>query len=349
MWQYDNEKCIICGATFCNDNPETAITFEHIIPESLGNRNFGGYFLCKKCNGKLGELIDAKLCNHALIAVIRLYFNLQGKGGGFPKIQGKVDDIENVSVINGKLKFPNYLKEVEPGKFIGSAATMSESISMVTKTLQRRSYNNEDIEKALSDVKKTNPIQIENPTLAVDITFDKNEFTVPFIKIAYEYALMKLGAKYQNDYLGNLLKSLLHSFVRGEGNMQLLHSLPIINIYHVVDDSLRQNGVSKELHGNYYAKYLNECFEFKGAPAHVLRIKKSGDGILLADIVLFCHPFFHYIVPITLTAESYNFSEDADYIICNNSSVSNTEKEKLKSFLQENEKCIFGFPPMTKL
>ena len=140
MWQYDKEKCIICGAIPCNNNPETAITFEHIIPESLGNRNFGGYFLCKKCNGKLGELVDAKLCNNSLIASIRLYFNLAGKSGRFPRIQGKVGNIENASIINGKLRLPDYLREVEDGKFKGSASTMGKAISMITKTLQRRGY-----------------------------------------------------------------------------------------------------------------------------------------------------------------------------------------------------------------
>lgn len=347
MWQYDKGKCIICGAKPCNSNPETAITFEHIIPESLGNRNFGEYFLCKKCNGKLGELVDAKLCNNTLIAAMRLYFNLAGKGGKFPKIQGKVGDIENASIINGELKLPNYLREVEDGKFKGNAATMGEAISMVIKTLRRRDYSNEIIEKAVLDTKKSNSIEIKNPTLTADIALDKNEFNLAFIKIAYEYAFVKLGAEYQNDCLGILLKNLLYSFIRGEGDMQLLNNLPIINIYQVVDDSLRQNNVSRELYGDYYAKYINGCFEFKGAPAHVLKIRKHGDGTLVADIVLFCHPFFHYIVPITLKAELYNFNEEADYIICYNSTASDGEEEKLKSFLKENEHCIFGFPLMT--
>lgn len=348
MWQYDKEKCIICGAIPCNNNPETAITFEHIIPESLGNRNFGGYFLCKKCNGKLGELVDAKLCNNSLIASIRLFFNLAGKSGGFPRIQGKVGNIENASIINGKLRLPDYLREVEDGKFKGSASTMGKAISMITKTLQRRGYSYKIIEKAVLDIKNSNPIQIENPTLTADIAFDKNEFTLAFIKIAYEYAFVKLGAEYQNDCVGILLKRLLCSFIEGEGDVLLLNSLPIANIYQVLDDSLSRNNVSKELYGHYCAKYFNECLGLKWVPAHVLRIIKLGDG-LAADIVLFCHPFFHYTVPITLTAELYNFNEDVDYIICYNSTVSNGEEEKLKSVLKENESCIFGFPPMTEL
>lgn len=251
MWHFDEEKCMICGTIPCNDNPETAITFEHIIPEALGNHNFGGCFLCKKCNGRLGELVDTKLCNNDIIALIRLRFNLAGKSGRFPAIQGRVDNIENVKVINRNLRFPNYLKEVEKGKFVISATTKNEAISMITKTLQRRGCSNATIEKALSYIKKLTPRQIKNPTLKADAAFDKKEFTLPFIKIAYEYALVKLGAEYQKDCFGNLLKELLYSFVKGEGDTPLLNALPVFNIFGVIDDSLRQNNVSENLYDHY--------------------------------------------------------------------------------------------------
>lgn len=342
MPQNDEIKCIICGSE-PNNNPETAITFEHIIPESLGNHSFGGCFLCKKCNEKLGELVDAKLCNNSIVASMRLYFDLAGKSGGYPKLQGKVGDIENAIIINGELKLPSYLKEVEDGKFRGNAATINEAITMTTKALQRRGYDNETIERTLSDIKKSAPIQIKDPIFTTDLTFDKKELDLSFIKIAYEYAFVKLGTKYQDDVIGILLRKILFSFINGCGDIQLLNSPPIIDIFWVINNDLRQKNVSKELYGHYHAKYFNECFKFKGMPAHAMRIKKLNNESLAAEIVLFCHPFFHYIVPITLTSGLYNFNEDVDYIIC----YTVDDEEELKSILKENESAIFGFPPMT--
>jgi len=214
VWQCDELKCVICGTEPNAADCKTAITFEHIVPESLGNHDYGESFLCKKCNGKLGTLVDAKLCNHPVIASMRLYFDIKGKSGGFPKMQGVVGDIEHVSIINGELRLQDYLREVEEGKFKGNATTINGAIEMIARTLKRRGYDDQTLAKAQTDAKSLGIEQIENPVFTADISLDKYEFVLPFIKMAYEYALVKLGSIYQNDYVGNLLKHRKRQIIR---------------------------------------------------------------------------------------------------------------------------------------
>jgi len=144
------------------------------------------------------------------------------------------------------------------------------------------------------------------------------------------------------DYL-TLTKHLIHSFVEDDGDNLLLQSWPVINIYQIVDDHIKKHNLENERYNEYLVKYANKCFEFKGVPAHVLKLKQVS-SILFADIVLFCHPFFHYLVPVTHNANLYQFTKGADYIICHNDFANEKDKETLKTFLMNNEKCIFGFP-----
>lgn len=348
MWQCDDEKCVICDTPPNTDDPETAITFEHIIPESLGNHNFGATFLCKKCNGKLGTLVDATLCNHTVIAAIRLLYNIAGKSGGFPKIHGVVDDNSPASIVNGELKFQNYLQEVEEGRFAGSAATNNQAVAMITKSLERRGYNAETITRAQNAAKSLSATKITDPIFSADVTFDRYEFALPFAKMAYEYALVKLGPSYKNDIVGNMLKDLIYSFIKDSGDTSLLDDMSIVSIYRIVDDHMKRNNFTEEMYPVCLTEYANKCFEHKGVPAHALKIRQTAHHALLADIVLFCHPFFHYAVPITLNASLYQYTEDVDYIICHTNILDEKEKEALKLVLMENENCIFGFPPINE-
>lgn len=69
--------CIICR------KDKQDMSDEHVIPDSLG----GAYHLfnvCKVCNSKMGEKVDAPLVNHKLTDLYRLSQDMAGKSGKVP-------------------------------------------------------------------------------------------------------------------------------------------------------------------------------------------------------------------------------------------------------------------------
>lgn len=263
-------------------------------------------------------------------------------------MQGTVGNIEHVSIVNGELRMPNYLTEMEEGRFIGNAASISEAKKMIDTTLKRRGFDDKTIAKAQADFTKNGVERIENPTFTANMHIDKHEFDLPFIKIAYEYAHAKLGDSYQKDCLCKLLKGLIHSFVVGKGDDQLLQNFQTVNVFQIVDTHLKKHELDDAHYLEYLAKYLNKCCEFKGLPAHALRLKED-NGVVYADIMLFCHPLFHYSVVISLNANSYHFTEDVDYIICSCNYINEKGDEEIKKVLIDNEQLLFAFPPIDEV
>lgn len=49
------EMCIYCLNT-------QNLTISHVIPECLGSHYKLKYFVCEKCNSKIGQSIEAKIC-----------------------------------------------------------------------------------------------------------------------------------------------------------------------------------------------------------------------------------------------------------------------------------------------
>ena len=64
MSQGDTVKgtCVLCDAELAG----SALTFEHVIPESLGGRRSTDKVLCRDCNSRTGHEWDAQLAKQLL-------------------------------------------------------------------------------------------------------------------------------------------------------------------------------------------------------------------------------------------------------------------------------------------
>jgi hypothetical protein len=57
---WGEERCIVCLGTPTDDDPDSAMTRGHVIPESVGGKLFAENE-CKGCNGRFGHGPEAAL------------------------------------------------------------------------------------------------------------------------------------------------------------------------------------------------------------------------------------------------------------------------------------------------
>jgi uncharacterized protein YlaI len=157
-------KCIIC-------NKSTDLTYEHIIPESLGNKEIGEKFVCKKCNSEMGNKIDKKLINDPLIGVYRNMYNIVGKTGSLPEIKGilKYNGAE-VSLKNGKIKYVPNMVEKENGVFEIRANTLEEAKKMVETKCKRQNKDDCTVDYKIQSENIKNP-QFVSENIIGDMEF----------------------------------------------------------------------------------------------------------------------------------------------------------------------------------
>lgn len=347
-------KCIICGS-------DEELTFEHIIPESLGNKKFGENLLCRKCNSAIGRIIDSRLCNDDIIATMRLFFGIDGKTGKFPKLVGELLENEMpASIVNGKLRQSSLVDEIEEGRFRVHANSYEEAINIISKKLKRQGYSDDVILRAMDSAKQVEAKTIENPTFVkkIEHDFGNHELTLAFIKIAYEYAVISLGGTYLGDYLGNIWKTLLFSFVTGDGDKHLLNSVPIINAHQYANNTVSMEAKKAYPHTGsdwrdeemilskkYIPNFYKRCSEAKGVPAHAIRMKCIRE-MLFVQITLFCHPVFNYSIPVSADASKYHVNAEPKIIVCDGNFMDSNQKEILALQIQNNIDAVFSYPPL---
>lgn len=213
-----NIKCIICGKYAPG-------TEEHIVPKSMGNSTLKTWSVCKLCNSNLGTYVDNYLVNHIITKIVRNRLGLKGQSGKIPNPFEKGVD-ENGRIIytdeNFKPQIAPFLEEND-NRIHVSAPTKDSAKQMVLKKLERLGVADAEIQKVLKNIDKVQP-NLFRPQIEYDCTIDFNKIHLAFIKIAYEYACLKLGDEYcWRDSDAKTIREILTGAIGG--NLNITHNL----------------------------------------------------------------------------------------------------------------------------
>ena len=226
--------CIICGEKFDGNVKPSK---EHIIPKALGNGKLITYNVCEKCNNDLGGNVDNYLTDYILIKIIR---------------KCKVD--ENTQVFDKRMtddKGDTYLVkndkletmlDVNSDKASGhitiKASTIEEGLKIARGILRGQYGKTEDeIDAIFADpdkfMQKTEAVM--PGTFVKETTLDLARFRLAAIKIAYEFAIEKLGESYALDEDALILRAYLKAGRDGKREFSDKEAKDICQRCHMTD------------------------------------------------------------------------------------------------------------------
>lgn len=199
--------CIICH----KDNVE--LTDEHVIPDVLGGY-YHIYSVCKTCNSKLGENVDIKLSGHWLMQGERNVHRLEGKKHNIPNPlvgDGALEDGTKVRIEENKAgEIVPYILPSSP-KIDKNGITITvdardEKLAdkMVKKVLKKLGLKDGEYELHPTKTEHT----IEQPWIKQEVSLDVSNYRIGLLKIAYEFAVDKIPA-YYNDPKARLYSKIL--------------------------------------------------------------------------------------------------------------------------------------------
>lgn len=185
-------ECVICRKEKEN------MSDEHVIPEALG-----GYYhifsVCRSCNSKLGQHVDAPLVNHKLAELYRLVNEIEGKSGKLPNpfsgdLSHKEDKDSKFSINIGEAgqidvrRHPNVEIIDDHGAISSIRITVDskdeESIDQILdKVLVRRGIPKEAVVRG----EKTREVDLGG--IGGQWQIDLLRFKIGLLKIAYEFAV----------------------------------------------------------------------------------------------------------------------------------------------------------------
>lgn len=192
-------ECIICR------KKTTDFSDEHVIPESLGGY-YHIYSVCKKCNSILGDKVDSKLVNHKFSQFQRVEEQRKGKKGSIPNpfsgthaLTGNPKQKVRVSFDDNGGITPHLIPCVVDhanGANIVLDAREKDKEKIVEKTRNRiAKKRGVPLDKIII---KQEVCTIQNPEIEVKLSISTEDFKIGFLKIAYEFAVDKIPA-YYND------------------------------------------------------------------------------------------------------------------------------------------------------
>ena len=284
-------KCIFCGKSeeeLINGNSWST---EHIIPLSLGNTKLKTKDVCANCNNKLGQYVDKYFVDNMIIAMKRNELGLKGESGKTPNPFKKgvdqfgntilVDDSFNTSIVTS-LKHDASDEGIQ---FKGSAPNKDEAKSIVSKSLKRMGYDHTIINTALQQIDGINP-HIYQPIISYEFSIEPNRFSLFFLKVAYEYACLKLGDNYWNDKVGIEIRETLCSAISGKMESTCAN----IKWAHIIPDEIA------------------ECFKIadnSGLNIHMIFLHAAKEGKLICEVFLFLKQITSYSIIVSEHAELY--------------------------------------------
>lgn len=210
--------CIICGEIFSNTVKPSK---EHIIPEALGNEKLVTYCVCEKCNNDLGSNVDSYLTDYILVKMIRKG-NLEKDKDLQIFDSAMTDDKGNKYRITdqGPEIFPNINIDKEKQHVHMEVASLEEGKKIAKNILKNKFKKNADeIEEILSDPLRFIMSETQYAKAGVftqDAKLDLARFKLAAIKIAYEYAVEKLGESYTTDESAVILRAYLKAGREGK-------------------------------------------------------------------------------------------------------------------------------------
>lgn len=267
--------CIICGQ--CKES-----SLEHIIPKALGNEDLKTYDVCKDCNSKLGDNVDSYLNNHFLIQMIRQALGIAGQSGKIPNpFKNGTDESGQRIRVDQDYK-PHVIphSESDNSKLRIVAETKEQAIEMGLKTLKRMNASDELIQDFLQKVKEA-PTQETSPTLSYDVEIDFSRLYLAALKMAYEYAYLKLGESYRTDPTAEEIRKILYDATKGIYSKQ----------YQKI--SLAPQELTELLQP---ADHLN---------CHLIVMTPDADNQLVVNVILFMSPAFSFSICVSDNAALY--------------------------------------------
>ena len=214
--------CMICGKVF--DGIKVIPSKEHIIPEALGNEKLITYSVCQKCNNDLGSHVDSYLTDFILTKMIRKT-HLE-KDVDLSILEGIVTD-EAGNKYHMTNKGPKIIPRVKSDDAKGTiqiqASSTDEALMIARKILQKRfGKSDREIESILSTPErfmKHETVFRENVKFSQEKLLDETtliHIQLAAIKIAYEYAVEKLGEAYTVDKEAAVLRTYLKASKDGK-------------------------------------------------------------------------------------------------------------------------------------
>ncbi len=182
-------KCIICGDEI------TAVNKEHIIPFSLGNKNFTINAICRECNSLLGEKIDDETANSILAKVFRQQNGIPGHSGKIPNAFAEGVG-ENGEIIRLSKDFkPTIVTKVsvDDNKIHYQGSSKEEAIEIANKKLKRKKLP-QLTEEQKNEIMTKEPEKYQ-PTISYNFSLNLNKINLEWIKIAYETLYYLFGEK----------------------------------------------------------------------------------------------------------------------------------------------------------
>lgn len=279
------KKCIFCGKTETNFDKNNIFTEEHIIPQSLGNETLKLFNVCKRCNSGLGTYVDNYFVNNMLVKMIRQNLGLKGQSGVIPNAftEGKDKDGHRIRVDENF--HPTIVPHIEQsGNTIKiNAPSKKAAKKMIQKKFSRLNIP-ENIRKDTLDKLEKVESHFYQPEIQYDLTIDLRRFFLEALKIAFEYAVYKIGEGYLEDP--------------------------------------RAKDIQKYLKNAIDGKYKKECAEFSGVDllpkefrgilknaikvnAHLLMINSDAENKLVAEVLFFMEPALSFMVVLSDDASKY--------------------------------------------
>ncbi|MBQ7474604.1 MAG: HNH endonuclease [Clostridia bacterium] len=203
------DRCIICGKSSADLGDVNPLTEEHIIPKAPGNNSLKCCFLCKTCNSRLGDTIDAAFINSFDIKLIRNQLGIKGRNGiPNPFAKGKDSNGNDIYVdIKMQPKMVSHVEKTSNGVRI-HASSIEEAKKIAKTIMVRHGMNKDTIDEQLRLIETIEKKQYK-PEISYDIAFDPQNRFLAILKIAYEYACFKLGDNYFNDTRANEIREIL--------------------------------------------------------------------------------------------------------------------------------------------
>lgn len=204
--------CIICRKS----KAKSEFNIEHIIPESIGNKNLIIDSVCKECNSKLGTKVDYEITNNIISQLDRFINKSRGKSRKIPNPfrKGKTKDGKTV-YCDENLK-PRLATEVEfdseTGRYSISTSSMKEAVEIIDKKL-KRSGKPPLTDEQIEELKKSVKSEKVRPTVRMSTSVDFYKIRMGFIKIAYEFMYYLVGQNYLKDEQGKRLAKILNDYI----------------------------------------------------------------------------------------------------------------------------------------
>lgn len=303
-------RCIICEL-------QKDASKEHIIPETMGNKKFVTYKVCKDCNNKLGANVDNYLTDYVVIKMVRKELGLLGKD----EKEIKVFPSSSPDTNGEKFVFRNDMPSIPPKVELKGdvlhieAETVEEAFKLAKKKLERDGYTNERIEEILKNYKAKEPKRYQ-PVFQIPADLDKGRYLLAGIKIAYEFACEVLGDTYFNDDIAKVFRKELYKVA----NLDKDKLSTGVDYYTIKKYASLLQKESKKMKKRI-EPFINKITP---PPRHICLIHDSADHKLICQVILLFQDMMSFTVMLSKDATMYKMNgncivavvmDDGDVII----------------------------------